>query len=198
MIKYDVGRILFMKNLYLVLMTVLFMVTGCSAESKIITGTVIDAETGKPIEGAVVLVEWTKAEGVPGLASTKSYKVVEAVTDKDGKFSVENVKKLLIDPPDVAVYKKGYVTWSSRWIFPDWQNRTDFKWRTGNIYKLDRFKDTYSYVDHQGFTMSAVNSTIGGPNDKQLFLRTYSSAEEKEVILERSERDRKKQGGLKK
>lgn len=187
-----------MKNLYLALMIVTFMVTSCSAEPKTITGSVIDAETGTPIEGAVVLVEWTKAEGLPGLASTKSYKVVEAVTDKDGKFTVENVKKLLIDPPDVAVYKKGYVTWSSRNVFPTRAKREDFQWRAGNIYKLDKFKDSYSYIDHQGFTMSAVNSTIGGPNDKQLFLRTYSDAEEKQVILERSERDRKKQGGLKK
>ncbi|MBI4825846.1 MAG: carboxypeptidase regulatory-like domain-containing protein [Nitrospirae bacterium] len=181
-----------MRILCLVLMMVIFMATGCSAEPKIITGTVVDAETGSPIEGAVVLVEWTKAEGVPGLASTKSDKVVEVITDKDGQFTVEDVKKLLIGQPDVAVYKKGYVTWSSRWVFPDRQNRTDFKWRSGNIYKLDKFKDTYSYVDHQGFTMSAVNSTIGGPNDKQLFLRTYSDVEEKQVILELSEREKKK------
>ena len=46
-----------------------FMVTNCSAE---ITGTVVDAETGKPIEGAVVLVEWTMTKGVPGMSHTES------------------------------------------------------------------------------------------------------------------------------
>jgi hypothetical protein len=185
-----------MRTSLIAILLLILMSIGCSAENRIITGTVLDAESGAPIEGAVVLVEWTKAEGMPGMWSTKSDKVVEVITDKDGKFTAEDVKKL-INIPDVAIYKKGYVTWSSRWIFPDRRNRTDFKWRTGNIYKLDKFKDTYSYVDHYGFTMSAVNSTIGGPNDKQLFLRTYSDAEMKQVILERSERDRKRKRGLK-
>jgi hypothetical protein len=48
------------------------------------TGTVQDAETGAPIEGAVVFVEWTKTKGLPGLTSTKVYKIVEVETDKDG------------------------------------------------------------------------------------------------------------------
>ena len=185
-----------MRNLYLVFIIVTFMVTGCSAEQKIITGTVIDSETGTPIEGAVVLVEWTKAEGVPGLTSTKSYKVVETVTDKNGKFTVENVKKLSIDSPDVAVYKKGYVTWSSRNIFPTREKRNDFHWRSGNIYKLEKFKDSYSYVDHDGFTSRAINDTIGWEN-KKLFMKAYYDAVEGSLIRERSERDREKQGGLK-
>ena len=46
-----------------------FMVGSCSAE---ITGTVVDAETGKPIEGAVILVEWTMTKGVPGMSHTKA------------------------------------------------------------------------------------------------------------------------------
>lgn len=147
------------------------MATGCSASSSAISGTVIDAETGSPIEGAVVLVEWTKAEGVPGLVSTKSYKVVEAVTDKDGKFTVEDVKKLLIDPPDVTVYKKGYVAWSSRWIFPDWRNRTDFKWGTTSLFKLEHFKPEYSYDKHVSFISLSTNSSLGG--EKTLIEKAY-------------------------
>lgn len=154
----------------LALMMVIFMATGCSAEPKIITGTVVDAETGSPIEGAVVLVEWTKAEGLPGLVSTKSYKVVEAVTDKDGKFTVEDVKKLFIDPPDVAVYKKGYVTWSSRWIFPDWRKRTDFKWGKTDTFKLEKFRPEYSYLKHTSFIHSATNSSLGS---KEMIKKAY-------------------------
>ena len=40
----------------------LFMTTSCDGE---ITGIVVDAETGQPIEGAVILVEWIKTKGVP-------------------------------------------------------------------------------------------------------------------------------------
>jgi len=56
-------------------------ISGCYPE---MTGTVQDAETGAPIEGAVVFVEWTKTKGLPGLTSTKVYKIVEVETDKDG------------------------------------------------------------------------------------------------------------------
>jgi len=150
-----------MRILYVALMIVVLITPSCLAKPINITGTVTDAETGKPIEGAVVLVEWTKAEGVPGLASTKSYKVVEAVTDKDGKFIVEDVKEILIDPPDVTVYKRGYVAWSSRIIFPDWRNRTDFKWGKTDTFKLEHFRPEYSYDKHTSFIHTATNSSIG-------------------------------------
>jgi len=160
-----------MKILYIIFFVAVFTATGCSAEPKTITGTVMDAGTGQPVEGAVVLVEWTKAEGMPGLTSTKSYKVVEAVTDRDGKFSIEDVKKVLIDSPDVTVYKKGYVAWSSRWIFPDWRNRTDFKWGKTNIFKLEHFKPEYSYDKHVSFISSSTNSSLG--IEKPLIRKAY-------------------------
>ncbi len=159
-----------MKKIFL-LIYLLFISAGCSAESKEMSGIVVDAATGKPIEEAVVLVEWTKAEGMPGLTSTKSYKVVEAVTDKDGKFTVENVKKILIDPPDVTVYKKGYVAWSSRWIFPDWRKRTDFKWGKTDTFKLEQFKPEYSYDKHVSFISLSTNSSLGG--EKTLIEKAY-------------------------
>lgn len=163
-------RIFDMRISCLALIMVIFMSTSCSAEPKIITGTVVDAESGAPVEGAVVLVEWTKAEGMPGLTSTKSYKVVEAVTDKEGKFTVEDMKKILIDPPDVAIYKKSYVCWSSRIIFPDWRNRTDFKWGKTTLFKLEHFKSEYSYIKHTSFIGSAINS---GLSEKKLINEAY-------------------------
>ena len=54
------------------------------------TGTVVDAETGKPIEGAVVLVEWTKTHGI-GEHWTESFKVEESVTDREGKFTITGI-----------------------------------------------------------------------------------------------------------
>jgi hypothetical protein len=97
------------------------------------TGTVVDAETGKPIEGAVVLVEWTMTKGL-GLTHTTSYKVTEMVTDNDGRFTVYTVPNPLVNAPDITVYKKGYVAWSSRWIFPNYDKRSDYSWRTGYFF----------------------------------------------------------------
>ncbi len=124
------------------------------------SGIVVDSQTGKPIDGAVVLVEWTITKGI-GLTSTESYKVVETLTNKEGKFNVLGITNPRVNPPDVTVYKKGYVCWSSRIIFPDYRNRTDFEWRDGFVFRLNRFKPEYSYIEHTSFISSAAKSAMG-------------------------------------
>lgn len=133
----------------------LFLMAGCEGE---ITGIVVDAETGQPIEGAVILVEWTEVAGLPGMTHTESHKVVEVVTDKEGKASIEGVLSPFVDAPDVTVYKKGYVAWNNHYIFPDWKKRTDFQWENNYVFKLEKFKPEYSYVEHTGFISSAILS----------------------------------------
>lgn len=170
-----------MRTLYLILIIVmLFSVTGCYAE---ITGTVVDAETGQPIEGAVVLVEWTKTKGFPGMTATESFKIVEAVTDKNGNFTVESIKKIFVDPPDLTIYKKGYVAWNNLIIFPDYRKREDFKWQSGHVFKMERFKG-YSFIEHQSFIYSVSHAGLA-PERKQLFLKFYNEGEREEVIKER-------------
>ena len=66
------------------------MVSSCNAE---ITGTVVDAETGQPIEGAVVLVEWTMTKGVPGMSHTKPYEIEEIMSKRDGTFTIKKIIK---------------------------------------------------------------------------------------------------------
>lgn len=189
--KYKV-RISKMKFQFLFLIIImLFLSSGCYGD---ITGTVVDVETGKPVEGAVVLVEWTMTKGL-GLTYTKSYKVVEALSDKEGKFSVEGVSNPLVNPPDLTIYKKGYVVWNNLKIFPDYKKREDFKWQSGYVFKLERFKPEYSYIEHQMFITGAINSTIGWEK-KKVFLKAYYEAEEGNVIRERSERDKKRKGGI--
>ncbi len=136
----------------------LFICSSCSASSSGMSGTVIDAETRKPVEGAVVLVEWTKTKGF-GLTHTESYKVVEVLTDKDGKLKVSGVMDPFVNLPDVTVYKKGYVCWNSSIIFPDYRNRTDFKWGSNFIFKLEHFKPEYSYDKHVDFIRSCIGSS---------------------------------------
>ena len=81
----------------LVLSTFLFffLLTGCYPE---ISGTVVDADTGEPIEGAVVLVEWTKTHGI-GLTWTESVKVFEGVTDKHGRITIPGTVRPFVNPP---------------------------------------------------------------------------------------------------
>lgn len=139
-----------------VLLAMLILITGCYAE---ITGTVVDAETGQPIEGAVVLVEWTKTHGF-GHTYTESYKVIEAFTDKDGKATITGTFSPTVNYPHVTVYKKGYVAWNNEMIFPDYKKRTDFKWKNGYVFRLERFKeDIYTHRDHVMFLYNPVGDT---------------------------------------
>ena len=134
-------------------MTLLFITTGCYAE---ITGTVVDAETGEPIEGAVVLVEWTVTKGI-GLTYHESYKVIEAVTDKEGKVTISGVLNPFVNYPHVTVYKKGYVAWNNEFIFPNYKHREDFKYKNGITIRLELFKNEYSISDHVFFLHSVTH-----------------------------------------
>ncbi len=171
-----------LKIIYLVLLC--FFLSGCGYYRSM-TGTVVDAETLKPIEGAVVMVEWTKQVGF-GEYHTESVKVIEAVTDKNGRASLEGIFNLLVDSPTVAIYKPGYVTWSSRAIFPIHKMREDFRWES-QTFKLERFKPEYSYVEHEGFFSSAIRSTIG---NKKLIRKIFDDAEREKFIEEMHNRSR--------
>jgi hypothetical protein len=120
------------------------------------TWIVVDAETGEPIEEAIVLVEWTKTKGLPGLTYTESYEVIEAVTDSEGKVKVSRVYNPFIKRPHVTVYKKGYVAWNNRIIFPGFKKRSDFSWKDGYVFKLERFKNEYSYIKHIKFLRNSM------------------------------------------
>jgi len=160
------------------------LLTGCGHYRTII-GTVVDAETMKPIEGAVVMAEWTTNVGSIGSSATASYKVVEAVTDANGKATIEGLFSLVVHPPIVAVYKPGYVVWSSRSTWPVHSYR-DFRWED-QTFKLERFKPEYSYVDHESFFSSAIHSTLGG---KKLIREAFDDAEKAKFIEEMNNRSR--------
>ena len=156
-----------------------FTVSGCTGDYR---GKVVDAETDKPVEGAVVLVEWVAVKGMPGMTHSESVKVIETVTDKKGNFIIAGASD---DTPHVTVYKKGYVAWNSKYIFPDYKKRTDFKWKSGHVYRLKRFGKGYSYIDHESYITSSINVSLGAEK-KQNFLKKYRSAEENLVIEERN------------
>lgn len=173
----------------ILILSMLLLLSGCYMG---ITGRVIDAETQQPIEGAVVLVEWTKTHGF-GEYWTESYKVVETLSDKDGKVKIAGCYSPFVNAPDVTVYKNGYVTWHSRWIFPDWRNRADFRWGD-QMFQLEKFKETYSHTDHESFTSRAINDTIGWES-KKMFIRIYDEAERAMIIKEQNKKDMERMRG---
>ena len=86
-------------------------------------GTVIDADTGQPIEGVIVVAEWVEVQrswfGIAG-RNTRTGKVKETLTDKQGKWSMVGprgdwAKKLLffsyLRSPEFIVWKPGYCSY---------------------------------------------------------------------------------------
>lgn len=82
-------------------------------------GRVIDADTGEPIEGVIVLGVWSKEHITPGGAVSEYYDAREMVTDRNGEFSIPGKGLLLasnITPMDVLIFKAGYEYLQATWL----------------------------------------------------------------------------------
>jgi hypothetical protein len=163
-----------MKNPFLILisLTILLIFTGCSTP---MTGRIVDAETGQPIEGAIVLVEWTKTHGF-GNTYTSSEKVVEIFSDKDGIVKIPEYNDLFAEEPDITIYKPGYVAWNNHWIFPSINKREDFEWKDNYVIRLEKFKESYSYVKHNDFINLCIHMGLS-IDKKRDFIKTYEDNE---------------------
>lgn len=94
----------------LMILCTLFSCTGCIRLLHIdgpYVGKVIDAETGQPIEGAVVHAAWFKRRLA---ASTLHYDDYECLTDQNGDFNIpgQGVVPYYVDWPLLAIFKAGY------------------------------------------------------------------------------------------
>ena len=145
-----------------VLLTAVILLGGCGYYPPI-NVMVIDAETEQPIEGAVLLAQWTESSGM-GFNASSNVKADQYVSDQDGKILVEGLTKSGVNKPKVTVYKKGYVAWNNRLIFPDYVLRKGFRWRDGYVFKLERFEQEYLHSEHVSFIYGTYSSGVGpGP-----------------------------------
>ncbi len=74
-------------------------------------GRVVDAETGKPIEGVVVHGTWSRVHATVAGASTEYYDSYEMLTDKNGEFKIPGKGLLLfsnIEEITLSIFKAGY------------------------------------------------------------------------------------------
>jgi hypothetical protein len=96
-------------------MRTLGCVIASSASAERYYGEVVDEETGKPLEGAVVAVIWYRAPLVYMDLVRRFQNAQETLTDVDGKFSLEaapgidwNLFTYVLIGPDVLIFKPGY------------------------------------------------------------------------------------------
>ena len=90
---------------------------------------VVDAETGQPLAGVVVLAWWTRSyPSLGGWAATEYYASEEVVTGPDGRFRIGSRWSYIIpllfkvDGPEWRLFKAGY----GRWDYGDVENGERF------------------------------------------------------------------------
>lgn len=104
-------------SILLTIITLALVVEGCTITHKFgpFYGKVVDAETGEPIEGAVVAVWFSTKSPSMGGTVWKVADAVETLTDAEGEFTIppHRIKffKILAswdDECQVSVFKPGY------------------------------------------------------------------------------------------
>lgn len=74
-------------------------------------GKIVDAETGQPVEGVVVLGTWSKVAVTPAGGVSSYYDAQETVTDRNGEFEIQGLGlKILstVESMNVLIFKSGY------------------------------------------------------------------------------------------
>jgi len=88
---------------------------------------VVDADTGKPIEGAIVVASWQLLGFTLDTGGSRNHQlaVMETVTDKNGRFSFPGftrvnfrLEKLGEEDPRVLIFKPGYLVATGQSSYP--------------------------------------------------------------------------------
>jgi len=117
--EYAMKKIVFIA---LITIIVIIISLGCASAIRYdgpYEGKFINADTGEPIEGVVVLGKWSREHITPGGAVSEYYDARETVTDKNGEFSIPGQGLLIasnIAPMDVLIFKAGYEYLETTWL----------------------------------------------------------------------------------
>lgn len=142
--------------LIMVGLTVMTITSGCGLRYNV-HGTVIDMDTGQPVEGVVVSIKWEKENfSLPGMGRSFTFlELADDVTGPDGKFKIP---KYLFRDYHLAAYKKGYVCWDWEDIFPlkeregftvkYYDKRDVFNFSNGMVIEIEPFRGFYSSNEH--------------------------------------------------
>ncbi len=148
------------------LLLLLFADAGCAGTMQ---GQILDAQTGQPIAGAVVLGVWTKVVGFPGLQHHELVDVREAEADADGRFSLERPTSFGNEEA-VTIYKFGYVAWSNLFTFPTSPLHEGEDARIPPRILLARFPAGQSHQRHLHFIRNARRSVMYGDEKVPKFM----------------------------
>jgi hypothetical protein len=143
------------------LVSILFL-AGCGSPVYVAAptyGKVVDAETGEPIAGAIVIANWQLVAGsFDGPRQRGQLEVKETVTDRDGRFRMSGfirlnprLHELRDDDPQVLIFKPGYQykRITSDYIMAGTLTPGPFRWAAvnGETVSLKRLEPSYFGAD---------------------------------------------------
>jgi hypothetical protein len=105
----------------LILISIIVLLQGCAYWVRYdgpYKGRVVDKETGKPIEGAVVLGVWKTVMHTPAGGVSHYNDAKETVTDEKGEFKISGKGLRILsnlEPMDVLIFKTGYQYLKAPW-----------------------------------------------------------------------------------
>jgi hypothetical protein len=144
------------------------------------TAVVLDAETGKPIEGAVAIAIW-RGENKDGPwfegGSQVAVRIEEAISDSEGKIYIDDFwdwHLLELSYPRLTIYKPGNVCWDQKSIYIDQfhsQERKDFD-KKNRIVRMEKWPKVFSFVDHRDF-MDFVTQRESLKAKQGLFIKAF-------------------------
>ena len=153
---------LYHKIFFLLIGVILFVVWIECEQRFVVKGRVVEANTGKPIEGVSIAIRWT-GHHFSAFYSSGSYEIEKARTtsDKEGYFKIP---KYFLKSSYMGVYKKGYVCWNNEDIFlKDGLviKRKGFRVKNGMTIQLEPMTSRYPRFEHASF-IEAVSGSTGG------------------------------------
>ncbi len=152
-------------------MVLLLLTGGCYPS---ISGKVVEADSGRPVPGAVVVADWSSTHGLPGLSYRKTYKVVETQTDANGTFFLPGVYNPFVNPPDMIIFKDGYAPWANFADFEKGESYDEKKWNNAFTYRLVKWKPTDSEKKLRVFLESIAGASFEETPKYKKILRDHN------------------------
>jgi len=156
-------------------------------------GTVVDASTGKPVDGVVAVAHWELRGGIEGGFAVGQVQILESVTDAEGryafpgwgpKFAVRGT--LDFSAPNILLFKRGY-RYRGLSNMPVGTGRTNSEWN-GKTVQLEPFQGSlarYAEEDLAYLSMSLwrVGHAAGEPCGFERFPRMLRALADLEADL---------------
>ncbi|HVZ75098.1 MAG TPA: hypothetical protein VHJ20_22100 [Polyangia bacterium] len=118
-------------------------------------GIVVDADTDRPIAGAVVAGSWAFERGV-GLQAPLAATEIVVESGADGRYAIPRIAEMPAGASTrlrrftLVVYRRGHVAWRSDRLFPDGSARHDFS-QHGNRVRLEKWQPEWRHAEHLVF-----------------------------------------------